>query len=218
MEPKRSIIIGAGNELKGRGGPVPKSLPMSGPSGGRLFKHRGAWRAWLEKNHDEAKELWLFYYKKGSGKRSITYREALDEALCFGWIDSTVNRFDEERYRQRYTPRNPRSLWSTANKGHVARLIQEGRMTEHGMAKIKAAKRNGSWTRLDAIDRDREPPRDLVDALARDREAGACFEKMPPSSKKLYGFWVDSAKRPETRARRIAETLSRVKAGRRPGI
>lgn len=191
---------------------------MTEPIPGKLFKDGAGWRAWLEKNHGKAKEIWLFYYKKGSGKRSITYREALDEALCFGWIDSLIKKHDEEKYMQKYTPRNPRSQWSTANKGHVARLIREGRMTEHGLAKVEAAKRNGSWTRLDAIDRDREPPRDLVDALALDPAAAACFGKMSPSSIKLYSFWVDSAKKPETRARRIAETLSRVKAGRRPGI
>lgn len=191
---------------------------MNDPPSPRLFKTGRAWRAWLEKNHDKAKEIWLFYYKRSSEKTSITYHEALDEALAFGWIDSIVKKYNEEKYMQRYTPRNPRSLWSAANKGHIARLIQEGRMTEHGLAKVEAAKRNGSWTRLDAIDRDREPPRDLVDALALDPEAAVCFEKMSPSSKKLYSFWVDSAKRPETRARRIAETLARVKAGSRPGI
>lgn len=191
---------------------------MSDEAARRLFKSRGEWRAWLAKHHDKEKEIWLVYYKKGSGKKSIAYPEALDEALCYGWIDSIVKKLDNEKYTQRYTPRNPRSLWSAANKGHVARLIREGRMTDHGLSKIEAAKRNGSWTRLDAIDRDRETPRDLLDAMARDPKAGACFEKMPPSSKKLYAFWVDSAKRPETRARRIAETLARVKAGRRPGI
>lgn len=191
---------------------------MSKKAGQRLFKDRGKWRAWLEKHHDEEKGLWLLYYKRGAGKTSITYPEALEEALCYGWIDSVVKKFNEEKYMQRYTPRNPRSMWSASNKERAERLIREGRMTEHGLAKIEAAKRNGSWTRLDVIDRDRETPRDLLDALARDAEAGACFEKMPPFFKRLYGFWVDSAKRLETRARRIAETLARVKAGRRPGI
>ncbi len=184
----------------------------------KLFKDRGAWRAWLEKNHGSEKVIWLAYYKKGTGKTSITYREALDEALCYGWIDSIVKKCDEERYTQKYTPRNPRSLWSAANKRHVARLIREGRMTEHGLAKVKAAKRNGSWTRLDAVDRDGKIPGDLLVALAHDPEAEARFEKMSPSSRKLYSYWVDSAKRPETRARRIAETLARVKTGRRPGF
>lgn len=184
----------------------------------RLFEDGGKWRAWLSKHHDKAKEIWLVYYKKGSGKTSVTYPEALDEALCFGWIDSIVKKYDEDRYMQRYTPRKPRSQWSAANKKHVARLIREGRMTEHGLAKIKAAKRDGSWSKFDAVDRDGEAPRDLLDALARNPEAQACFEKMPPSSRKLYGFWIDSAKRPETRARRIAETLVRVRAGRRPGF
>lgn len=191
---------------------------MKDPASPRLFKTRRAWRAWLERNHDKAKDIWLIYYKKSSGKTSITYPEALDEALAFGWIDSIIKRCDDQRYMQRYTPRNLRSQWSAANKGHVARLIREGRMTEHGLAKVAAARKNGSWTKLDAIDRDREPPADLLAALALDPEAAASFGKMPPSSRKLYGLWVASAKKPETRARRIADTIARVKAGRRPGI
>ena len=119
----------------------------------RLFKNGEAWRAWLAKHHDKKKGIWLLYYKKGSGKSLITYTEALEEALSFGWIDSIARKVDGERYMQKYTPRHDRSLWSVLNKERVARLIAEGRMTEHGLAKIEAAKRNGSWTRIDAIDR-----------------------------------------------------------------
>jgi uncharacterized protein YdeI (YjbR/CyaY-like superfamily) len=184
----------------------------------RMFKNRKEWRSWLEKHHDKEKGIWLLYYKKRSGKSSIIYAEALEEALSFGWIDSVVRKVDGERYMQKYTPRNVRSLWSALNKERVAKIIAEGRMTEHGLAKIEAAKRNGSWTRIDAIDRGREVPRDLREALEGDREAGKLFAKMAPSSRKLFSWWVDSARKPETRARRIAETLIRVKAGRRPGI
>ena len=94
----------------------------------KSFKDRIAWRAWLEKNHGKKRELWLAYYKKSSGKKSITYEEALQEALCYGWIDSTIGKLDAERYVQRWTPRKPRSIWSASNKARVRRLIAEGRL------------------------------------------------------------------------------------------
>lgn len=187
----------------------------------RLFKTRRAWRTWLARNHDRCNGIWLVYYKKGSGKTSVTYEEALQEALCFGWIDSTVNRVDEERYKQRYTPRNDRSVWSASNKARVGRLIAAGLMAPPGLAKVEAAKRNGSWKSLDDVDRigrGAELPDDLLKALAAEPRAREAFERRPPSEKKLWGYWVLSAKRPETRARRVAETVKRVLAGRRPGF
>ena len=187
----------------------------------RLFRTRRAWRTWLARNHDRSKGIWLVYFKKGSGKASVTYEEALQEALCFGWIDSTVNRVDEERYKQRYTPRNDRSVWSASNKARVARLIAAGLMAAPGLAKVEAAKRNGSWKSLDDVDRigrGAELPDDLLKALAAEPRAREAFESRPPSEKKLWGYWVLSAKRPETRARRVAETVKRVLAGRRPGF
>ena len=187
----------------------------------RLFKTRRAWRTWLARNHDRSKGIWLVYFKKGSGKASVTYEEALQEALCFGWIDSTVNRVDEERYKQRYTPRNDRSVWSASNKTRVGRLIAAGLMAAPGLAKVEAAKRNGSWKSLDDVDRigrGAELPDDLLKALAAEPRAREAFESRPPSEKKLWGYWVLSAKRPETRARRVAETVKRVLAGRRPGF
>ncbi len=187
----------------------------------RLFKTKQAWRAWLAANHDRSNGIWLAYYKKGSGKTSVTYEEALQEALCFGWIDSLVRSLDEERYAQKYTPRNLKSIWSAANKARVSKLIAEGRMSPPGLAKIEAAKRNGSWDRLNDIDRigrGAAVPPDLLEALGKVPRARALFEGRPPSEKKLWTFWILTAKRPETRARRIAETVQRVLAGRRPGI
>jgi uncharacterized protein YdeI (YjbR/CyaY-like superfamily) len=187
----------------------------------RLFKTAAAWRAWLERNHAREKEIWLVYYKKESGKTSVTYEEALQEALCYGWIDSTVNRFDSERYMQKWTPRNTDSVWSASNKGRVKRLVAEGRMAAPGMAKIKAARRNGSWNKLSDIDRigrTSEIPEDLREALAGNPAAKDKFERLAPSQKKLWAWWVLSAKRPETRSRRIAETVKGVAAGRRPGM
>ena len=187
----------------------------------RLFKTRSAWRAWLARNHDKEKGIWLAYYKKGSGKRSVTYEEALQEALCYGWIDSTVGRLDAERYKQRYTPRNLKSVWSPSNKARVEKLIAGGLMAPPGLAKVEAAKRTGSCDILNDVERigrGAEIPADLLEALAKDGRARQVFEKRPPSEKKLWGYWILSAKRPETRARRVAETVKRVLAGRRPGM
>jgi uncharacterized protein YdeI (YjbR/CyaY-like superfamily) len=185
-----------------------------------LFRTRRAWRAWLAANHDKSKGLWIAYYKKASGKTSVTYQEALEEALAYGWIDSTVHALDEERYAQRYTPRDERSGWSAANKARVARLEAAGLMAPPGLAKVAAAKRNGSWAKLDPIDRvaaGAGVPAELRRALRADPEARRAFDGRPPSEKKLWAYWVMSAKKPETRARRVAETVKRLRAGRRPG-
>jgi uncharacterized protein YdeI (YjbR/CyaY-like superfamily) len=187
----------------------------------RLFKTRQAWRAWLSRNHAKAKGIWLAYYKKASGKTSVTYEEALQEALCYGWIDSTVGRIDADRYKQKYTPRKDHSVWSSSNKARVAKLIAEGLMAPPGLAKVEAAKHNGSWESLSDIDRlgkGTAIPADLLEALSRDARAREIFDKRPPSERKLWAYWVLSARRPETRARRIEETVKRILAGRRPGM
>jgi len=184
----------------------------------KLFKDRSAWRHWLEANHDRAKEIRLVYCKKNSGKKSVRYEDALEEALCFGWIDSVVNRVDDERYMQKYTPRKDASIWSAANKARVRKLIAEGRMTEAGLAKIRAAKRLGTWTKLGRIEIKVEIPRELLQALAARPAVKALFDRLPPSQKKLWSWWVESAKRSETRARRIAETVRRIEAGRKAGM
>jgi len=184
----------------------------------KLFKNRAAWRAWLERNHDKKKEIWLAYYKKHTGKTSVTYKEALDEALCFGWIDSTVNRLDAELYMQKWTPRNEKSIWSAANKARVKELIAAGRMAAPGLAKIKAAKRNGSWGALDRIDPNPEIPPDLASAIEADPRAKANFGSVSMSQRKILVWWVTSAKQAETRARRIARGLEMIRMGEKFGI
>lgn len=184
----------------------------------KIFRTPAEWRAWLEKNHAKSAEVWLAYYKKASGKKSVTYNEALDEALCFGWIDSIVKRLDEEKYMQRYSPRKPGSIWSARNKAHIARLVAEGRLAPAGKAKVEAAKKDGSWNKLDTIDVRPETPPDLEAALKRRPDIKALWDKQPPSHKKMYSWWVIDAKRPETRSRRVAETLRRIQAGRKPGM
>lgn len=168
---------------------------------------RAAWRAWLEANHATAAGVWLVFYKKGSGQPTITYDEMLDEALCFGWIDSKAVSLDERRYKQLITPRKPKGVWSGINKAKVEKLVAEGRMTEAGLAAIERAKANGAWTALDAVEA-LTIPEDLAAALAADADAARHFAAFNPSSKKNILFWIASAKRPETRQKRIAETVA----------
>lgn len=156
------------------------------------------------------------YYKQDSGKPRVPYADAVEEALCFGWIDSRPNKIDDERYMQLFTPRKAGSAWSRINKTRVARLIEQGRMTAAGLAKIEAARGDGSWARLDAAEAF-EMPADLEAALAADPEARRQYEAFPPSTRKGLLYWVASARRAETRARRIAEVVRGAAEGSRAG-
>ncbi len=167
---------------------------------------RNQWRAWLEKNHRTSLCIWLIYYKVKSGKPSVRYSEAVKEALCFGWIDSKVNSLDAERYQQVFTPRKPKSVWSKLNKQYIEELIEQGLMTEAGLEKIELAKQNGSWKKLDAIEQ-LIIPADLSQALIVNEAANNYFEKLSNSSKKNILSWVENAKRPETRLKRIEQTI-----------
>jgi uncharacterized protein YdeI (YjbR/CyaY-like superfamily) len=187
----------------------------------RLFKTAAAWRAWLARNGGREKEIWLAYYKKGCGKKSVSYQEALDEALCCGWIDSIVRTLDAERYQQRWTPRQPRSIWSAVNKARIKKLLAEGRMAEPGLAAVRIAKKNGSWdkiTEIEKIDRGGGLPEEALDAMAARPGLREKFEALSPSKKKMLSYWLASAKRPETRDRRMAELDDIIATGRTPGF
>ncbi len=183
-----------------------------------LFKNRKEWREWLTEHHEQQKEIWLIYYKKHVNMTSIKYEEAVEEALCFGWIDSIVRRIDDERYMQKYTPRKDRSNWSASNKKRVSRLMEQGRMTRAGISKVDIAKRNGSWERLDRVERLVSMPDDLLDALSQNSKARKNFERFAPSSKKQYLWWLESAKREATRKKRIQEIVRRSEENIKPGI
>lgn len=170
-------------------------------------KDRQVWREWLEKNHRILPGIWLIYYKVKSGKPSVRYSEAVKEALCFGWIDSKVKSLDEDCYMQIFTPRKPKSVWSKLNKQYIEELIAEGLMTEAGFEKIAVAKQNGSWIKLDEIEQ-LIIPADLKQVLVANETANKYFEALSNSAKKNILYWIDNAKRPETRLKRIEQTIS----------
>lgn len=171
------------------------------------FKNRSEWREWLAMNHATSTGIWLVYYKKASGQPSVSYDEAVEEALCFGWIDSRVNSIDAERYRQIFSPRKPESSWSKLNKQRVERLIRDGAMNVAGLEKIAAAKKDGSWNILDDIE-DLRFSADFLEALNSNQVAYDNFMAFSPSSQKNIVRWIESAKRTETRKKRIEETVA----------
>ncbi len=164
-----------------------------------------AWRAWLEANHTRPDGIWLITYRRASSKATFTYEQAVEEALCYGWIDGHTKTLDEERGMQWYAPRRAGSVWARSNKERVARLIADGRMTPAGQAKIDAAQADGTWALWDSVD-SLAVPDDLAAALAGYPDARANFDAFPRSARHAILGWIATAKRPETRAKRIAET------------
>jgi len=164
-----------------------------------------AWRAWLELNHTRPDGIWLITYRRATGKATFTYAQAVEEALCFGWIDGHTKTLDEARGMQWYAPRRAGSVWARSNKERVARLIADGRMTPAGQAKIDAAQADGTWALWDSVD-SLAVPDDLAAALAAYPNARAHFDAFPRSARHAILGWIALAKRPETRAKRIAET------------
>lgn len=168
-------------------------------------KTRIEWRKWLEKNHTRTEGVWLITYKKATGKPRVEYEEAVEEALCFGWIDSKANKLDDERSMLWMSPRKPGTGWSRPNKERVERLIAAGSMAPAGLAKIEVARKDGSWEALDAVEALEIPP-DLEKALASHGAAKSNFEAFPRSVKRGILEWISNAKKPETRAKRVEET------------
>lgn len=173
------------------------------------------WRTWLEVNHDKQQAVWLIFYKKKSKKKTISWSEAVDEALCYGWIDSKRQTIDEEKFRQFFSRRKLKSTWSTINKDKVIELTEKGLMTKAGFACIDIAKQNGSWSILDSVDA-LEVPADLQKALESYPTAVDFFSGLSKSNKKILLYWVISAKRAETRQKRINEIAKQAGEGKKP--
>ena len=175
-----------------------------------------AWRGWLQRNHAAKDEIWLLLHKKHVDEASVTYEEAVEEALCWGWIDGRANRWDERSYAVRFSPRKPGSVWAESNVARVKRLTAQGRMQPPGLALVREAKRRGTWQQA-ASGRLGVTPPDLDAALADNPGAADTWRGWAESYRRQYIFWVLDAKRPETRARRIAEVVRRASAGLKPG-
>lgn len=171
-------------------------------------KNRNQWRTWLQEHHSTSDEVWLIFYKTTSGKPSISYQEAVEEALCFGWIDSLKKSVDSTRYKQKFTPRKKGSIWSESNKKRVSRLIKDGLMEEPGMILIKQARKDGSWHKIQASRQPIDPPQEFFKALQEDSVAYGFFQSLAPSYQKQFINWIGSAKRQDTRQKRTEESIS----------
>jgi uncharacterized protein YdeI (YjbR/CyaY-like superfamily) len=173
---------------------------------------RKAWRAWLARNHDRVSEIWLVYQKAHTGRPSVGYEDSVNEALCYGWVDSLIRRVDDDRFARRFTPRKADSAWSTANRRRYAEMERQGLLAEPGRRRPPTS-RSGDAPLVSAAAR-----RTLERALREHRAAWAAYQRLPPSHQRRYLMWVTDAKRPETRARRLQQTVERLTARTPLGI
>ena len=178
-----------------------------------LFPDDAAWEAWLAANHDSARGVWLRFAKKGTALSSVNYAQALDVALCWGWIDAQVKKYDDESYLQKFTPRGKKSLWSKVNRGKVERLVASGRMRPPGQAAVDAAKADGRWEAAYDSPSNATVPDDLAAALAKSKKAQAFFDTLTKANRYAVIWRVQTAKKPETRAKRISELVAMLARG-----
>ncbi|HEX9897268.1 MAG TPA: YdeI/OmpD-associated family protein [Dehalococcoidales bacterium] len=182
------------------------------------FADRTEWRKWLVRNHAKEKEALLIHYRKDSGKTGLDHFDAVEEALCFGWIDSILKRVDDERFVLKYTPRKANSIWSKINRDKAEQLIEAGKMTKAGLLKIEEAKQNGNWDNAyTSLIKDTLPD-DLKQALMNNKKAWWNFQKFAATYRNMYIGWVNGARTVATRRKRIAEVVYRSERKIKPGI
>ena len=181
----------------------------------RSFRTAEAWRTWLEKNQTKSDGLWLRIYKKDSGKKTVTYAEALDEALCYGWIDGQKKSYDAESFLQKFTPRRSKSVWSKRNREHVERLIKEKRMTARGRAEIDSAKKDGRWEQAYDAPSTMTIPEDFLKALKKDKKAYEFFKTLNKANTYAIAWRLQTAVKPTTRVKRMDSLLTMMKEGRK---
>jgi uncharacterized protein YdeI (YjbR/CyaY-like superfamily) len=181
-------------------------------------KNRREWQRWLEMNHSTAEDVWLIYYKKPSGKPRIPYADAVEVALCFGWIDGKIKRINDDYYIQRFTPRRPGSRWSKYNVERIQKLIKEGRMEPEGLNAFKEALERPDLIYDNRRDGDPDIPDDLLDALVKNKIAYPNFMNFPQSSRRIYVDWLNSAKKAETRPGRINKIVEFSEKNIKPGM
>ena len=176
------------------------------------LKSGAAFEKWLAKNHAKSSGVWIRFFKKASGKKGITYAEALDTALCYGWIDSQAAAHDDMSHKQRFTPRGKRSIWSKRNREHIARLIKEKRMTAAGLAEVKAAKKDGRWAEAYDSPANMKIPADFLKELDKNKKAKAFFATLNRTNTYAIAWRLQTAKKPETRERRMRAILEQLTA------
>lgn len=178
-----------------------------------FFSTSEEWRQWLEVNYHDLKGVWLRFYKKGSGIASLNHETALDEALCFGWIDGQAKGYDEESYLQKFTPRRARSIWSKRNIEHIARLEKEGKMRPSGWKEVEAAKADGRWDRAYDSPGNMTIPEDFLKDLSKDKKAAVFFENLNKTNKYAIVWRLQTAKKQETREKRKKEIIEMLARG-----
>jgi len=189
-----------------------------------LFLHvesKADWRAWLDAHRSKAREVWLVFFKAHTGKSAVAYEEAVEEALCVGWVDSLVKRLDDERYARKFTPRNPASEWSETNRRRVAKLVREGRMTPAGMALVTFPIAEVPAAAARPPVRPAPEPRlsgELEQRLRRNGCAWAAFVELAPWHRRNYVRWIMDGKKEETRLRRLAEAIGLLAEGKKLGL
>ena len=181
-------------------------------------KNRREWRDWLAENHHRSSGVWLVYYKKDTGTPSIPYGDSVEEALCFGWIDSIIKKLDEKRYLRKFTPRKKTSRWSELNKSRAEKMIRQNRMTEVGSEKIRAAKLSGEWSQKRPRDMNPDSPEEFKNALKNNPKASDHFKNLAPSMRRQYAGWIAAAKRAETRLKRVKEAVALLEKNRKLGM
>ena len=181
----------------------------------RTFKTAADWAAWLASHHQSATGVWLRFFKKDTGKQTFTFAEALDEALCWGWIDGQARPYDDQSWLQRYTPRRPRSPWSKRNRDNVARLARAGRMQPSGRAQVAAAKADGRWAAAYDSPANTQVPADFLRALRRHKGATAFFQTLSRANVFAIAYRLHTAVKPATRQRRLAQLVQMMKDGKR---
>jgi uncharacterized protein YdeI (YjbR/CyaY-like superfamily) len=179
----------------------------------REFRHADAFYTWLGKNHAKAEEIWIKIHKAGSGLKSISAKEAIDVVLCWGWIDGIRKGFDDKSFLQRYTPRGKKSIWSQINVDNVARLVREGRMTEHGLREVEAAKADGRWDKAYGVGAKLETPKPLLDAIKAEPMALATYEKLNSQNRFALAFRLHNLKTEAGKEKRIAACVEMLKRG-----
>jgi uncharacterized protein YdeI (YjbR/CyaY-like superfamily) len=179
------------------------------------LKTAGDWAGWLDKNQEKSQGIWLRFFKKGSGLASLNYAEALDEALCYGWIDGQSKSYDEKSWIQKFTPRRPKSVWSKRNTEHIARLIDAGRMKPAGLKQVEAAKADGRWQKAYDSPKNMEAPEDFLRELAKNKKAWAFYQSLNRANTYAIAYRLQTAKKPETRDKRMKEILTLLKNGKK---